>query len=68
VFEQQEGAHSHVRLQRHCRGTHLQKEVENKFYGLKPQGTTKELERLTLQGFPKILDLLEKEFFAILRM
>jgi hypothetical protein len=28
----------------------------------------KELERLTLQGFPKIVDLLEKEFFAILRM
>jgi hypothetical protein len=28
----------------------------------------KELERLTLQGFPKIFDLLEKEFFAILHM
>jgi hypothetical protein len=25
----------------------------------------KELGRLTLQGYPKILDLLEKEFFAI---
>jgi hypothetical protein len=39
-----------------------------KFYGSKSQGTTKEFERLTLQGFPKTLDLLEKEFFAIRSM
>jgi hypothetical protein len=29
AFGQQEGAHSLVRLQLHCRDTHLQKEVEN---------------------------------------
>jgi hypothetical protein len=28
----------------------------------------KELERLTIHGLPKIFDLLEKEFFAILHM
>jgi hypothetical protein len=38
------------------------------FYGLNSKGTTKELERLTLHRLPKIFDLLEKEFFAILRM
>jgi hypothetical protein len=39
-----------------------------KFCGLKSQCAAKELESLTLQGFPKIVDLLEKEFFAILHM
>jgi hypothetical protein len=36
-----------------------------KSYMLKSQGTAREVERLTLQGFSKILDLLKKEFLAV---
>jgi hypothetical protein len=39
-----------------------------KSYMLKSEGTAREVERLTLQGFCKILDLLKKEFLAVCSM
>jgi hypothetical protein len=65
VFEQHEGVRSRVGLQLRCQGTHLQKGVEYQVLQAQIAKQTEKFERLTLQGFPKTLNFLEKEFFGI---
>jgi hypothetical protein len=65
VFEQHEGVRSRIGLWLCCQGTHLQKGVEYQVLQAQIAKRTEKFERLTLQGFAKTLDFLEKEFFSI---